>query len=141
MNRGGHRSRLSFLHRLGVDGSRRGIFVLLFDPRDLVVLACLSRHRGRYLSHLYLRVKKSLMARITAAFRYIPSRHNRDRTSLNSLRDLQSESFPSSDRGFYDRGCPFAPAARCAERFIGAAKSTRAFKCNVMTRTRQVANT
>lgn len=60
----GCRRRLSLLHRISVDGGGCGTLVLFLDPRNLVVLAGLSRHRGRYLSHLYLCVKKSLMARI-----------------------------------------------------------------------------
>lgn len=54
------RRRLSLLHRVGV-GDRRRVLVLLLDPRDLVVLAGLPRHRARYLSHLHLRVRKQLV--------------------------------------------------------------------------------
>lgn len=137
--------RLSLLHRLGMagGGSRRGILVLLLDPRDLVVLTGLPRHRGRYLSHLYLRVKKSLMARI---LRRSATLHHGviaiEPRSIPFVICNPDRSFPLECRGFtIGGGCPFAPAARCAARFIEAAKSARAFKCNVMARTRQVANT
>lgn len=46
------RCRLSFLHRFGRRCGRR--FVLLFNPRNLVVLAGLPRHRCRHFSHLHL---------------------------------------------------------------------------------------
>jgi len=64
MNRSGRRCRLPLFQRFRVGGSRRcgSTLVLLFDPGDLVVFAGLPRHRGRYFSHLYLRVRKSVMA-------------------------------------------------------------------------------
>lgn len=48
------RHRLSFFHRFG----RRRRFILLFNSRNLVVLAGLPRHRCRHFSHLYLGDKK-----------------------------------------------------------------------------------
>lgn len=57
MNGSGHR-RLPLLQGVGMGGGGRGALVLLLDPGDLVVLAGLSRHRGRYLSHLHLRVRE-----------------------------------------------------------------------------------
>lgn len=139
MNGGRRWGRLPLLHRLGVDGS--GILVLLFDPRDFVVLAGLSRHRGRYLSHLYLRVKKSLMVRILR--RSATFHHGAIAIEPRSIPFVicNPDRSPSRAVRVYDRGCSFAPAVRHAARFIGAAKSARAFKCNVMARTRQVANT
>lgn len=59
MNGNGRRCRLPLLHRFGVSG---GGLVLLLDPRDLIVLAGLSRHRGRCLPYLYLRVRKIIHA-------------------------------------------------------------------------------
>jgi len=103
MNGGRRQSRLPLLHCLGVDGGRGGILVLLLDPRDLVVLAGLSRHRGRYLSHLYLHVKKSLMARIlqrSAMFHYgVIARSN-----LAQFPSWFAIRFPSSAGGLRSRG-------------------------------------
>lgn len=73
MNRRCGRRRLSLLRSLGV-GGRRGVLVLLLDPRDLVVLAGLPRHRARYLSHLHLRVRKLLVTANAAKSRPVPSK-------------------------------------------------------------------
>jgi len=130
----GRRRRLPFLHRLDVGGGSRGALVLLLDPGDLVVLAGLPRHRGRYLSHLYLRVKRSLIRERKRAARASPvvkSPRDRDCWPLAIASNILQT--PSPRRGLRSREDPLAPAAAydASRDLTKRAESAHAFKCDI----------